>query len=60
MYSEILLGDERDRDVVDVHLVLANEVQQQIERTLEGVELDVIGVRGRFEIDGPAIAARLH
>ena len=33
--AEVLLGDERDRDVVDVHLVLANEVQQEIERTLE-------------------------
>ena len=32
---EVLLRDERDRDVVDVHLVLLDEVQQQIERPLE-------------------------
>ena len=48
---EVLLGDQRDRDVVDVHLVLANEVQEQIERPLEGVELDLVGVGRRFEID---------
>ena len=32
---EVLLRDQRDRDVVDVHLVLPDEVQQQIERPLE-------------------------
>ena len=33
--AEILLGDERDRDVVDVDLALANQMQEEIERTLE-------------------------
>nr|WP_263429880.1 hypothetical protein [Nannocystis pusilla] len=37
---EVLLGDERDRDVEDVELVLAHEVQQQVERALEHLELD--------------------
>jgi hypothetical protein len=46
---EVLLGDERDGNIVDVHLALANQMQQQIERTLEGVELDPVRVRGRFE-----------
>ena len=33
--AEILLRDERDRNVVDVHLVLSNEVQEQVERAFE-------------------------
>ncbi len=43
--AEVLLGDERDGDVVDVHLVLANEVDQQVERPLERIELDPVRVR---------------
>ena len=43
---EVLLGDERDRDVEDVELVLLDQVQQQIERTLEDVELDLVAGRG--------------
>src|SRR5258705_292542 len=35
---EILLRDERDRNVVDIQLVLLDEVQQQIERPLEVFE----------------------
>ena len=37
---EILLRDEHDRDVVDVQLVLPDQVQEQIERAVEVVELD--------------------
>jgi hypothetical protein len=43
--AEILLGNEGNRDVVDVHLVLANEVQEEIQRPLERLELDLVGVR---------------
>ena len=32
---EILLRDERDRNVVDVDLVLLDQVEQQVERALE-------------------------
>ena len=42
--GEVLLGNQRDRDVVDVHLVLLDEVNQQIERPLERFELDLVGV----------------
>jgi hypothetical protein len=35
---EVLLGDERDRDVEDRELVLLDQVQEQIERPLEHVE----------------------
>jgi hypothetical protein len=48
---QILLGDYRDRDVVDVHLTGANEVQEQIERAFEGIELDLVGVGRRFEVE---------
>lgn len=42
---EILLGDFLDGDGVDIQLVLFDEVEQEIERTLEDFELDfVIGV----------------
>ena len=32
---EVLLGDQRDRDVVDAELVLPDQMQQEIERALE-------------------------
>ena len=41
---QVLLGDEADRNVEDVELVLANQMQQQIERTLEDVELDAVHI----------------
>src|SRR6476660_3906863 len=47
---EILLRDERDRDVVDVQFVLLDEVQKQIERTLEPFESDRECVDAGFEI----------
>ena len=36
---EKLVGDPRDRNVGDVDLLLAHQVQQQVERTGEAVEL---------------------
>ena len=46
---EVLRGDERDRDVVDVDLVLPDQVQQQIERSLEVRQLDREGIGRRLE-----------
>ena len=43
---EVLLGDERERDVEDVELVLADQVQQQIERALEVGQRNTEGVPG--------------
>src|SRR5512134_522977 len=37
---EVLLRDPRDRDVVDVELVLADQVQQEVERPLEDFQAD--------------------
>ena len=37
---EELVGDPRDRDVGDLELLLAEQVQQQIQRAGERVELD--------------------
>ncbi len=48
---EVLLRDEDDRDVVDVHLVLLDEVQQQIERALEVLQADRIVAEDRLELD---------
>src|SRR5262249_40421503 len=47
---EVLLRDERDRNVVDADLVLLDEVQQQIERSLERLELDRKRVWRRLEL----------
>ncbi len=47
---EILRRDQRDRDVVDVHLVGANEVEQQIERPLEVREPDGERLGRRLEV----------
>ena len=41
---QVLLCDERDGNVVDVHLVLPDEVKQQIERAVEVLEPDGEGV----------------
>ena len=48
---EVLLRDERDRDVVDVHLVLLDEVEQQVERPLEILQADRIVLEDRFEFE---------
>ena len=40
----VLVGDAGDGDVVDVHLVLADEVEQEVERTLEDLEADLVVV----------------
>ena len=47
---EVLRGDQRDRDVVDVDLVPPDEVQQQIERAFEVLEVNRQGVDRRFEV----------
>ena len=38
--SEELVGDAGDRDVEDVDVLLPDQVQQQVQRPLEAVELD--------------------
>ena len=49
---EVLLGDERDGDVEDVEAVLADEVQQQVERALEVGQRDAEGVaRGEHLVE---------
>jgi hypothetical protein len=39
---EELLGDPGDGDVADVDLVALDEVQEQVERAVEGVECDLV------------------
>jgi hypothetical protein len=46
---QVLLRDPLDRDVVDIHLILLDEVEEQIERSLEDLELDLV-----FAGHGPA------
>jgi hypothetical protein len=46
---EVLLGDDRNLDVVDVHLVLLDQMNQQIERTFEGLHLDFDRLELRLE-----------
>jgi hypothetical protein len=43
-----LLSDQCDRDIVDVDLVLLDEVQQQVERTLEVLDANLVGQLGLF------------
>jgi hypothetical protein len=60
----VLARDGGDGDVVDVDLVLANEVQQQVQRPLEEREMDargVVGQRGLREVRGRGrLRARLR
>ena len=46
---EILPGDERDRNVVDIELALLDEMQEQIERPFEIIEPDRVGLEDGFE-----------
>src|SRR5262249_8858175 len=46
----VLLRDERYRDVVDVHLIFLDEVQQEIQRSLELLEAHREGVDVRLEV----------
>src|SRR3989441_6384164 len=48
---EVLLGDHRDRDVVNVDLVLLDQMQQEVQRTLELIQPDAIGVLRHIETD---------
>src|SRR5205823_299385 len=45
-----LLEDARDGDVADVHLVALDEVQQQVERAAERVEIDLVIVHERWPV----------
>ena len=56
---DVLLRDERDRDVEHVELVATHEVQEQIERSFEGVEGDRVGLpRADAVADGPQLDFR--
>ena len=46
---EVLLGDERDRNVVHVHLILPNQMNEQIEGAFERLQLDPDVFELRFE-----------
>jgi hypothetical protein len=47
---QVLRSNQRDGNVVDIDVVLFDEVQQQIERPLEVIELDGKGFGRRFEL----------
>ncbi len=47
---EVLVRDEGDRNVVDVHLMLLDEVQQQVERSFEVLQPNWVGFEDRFEL----------
>jgi hypothetical protein len=44
--DEELLGDLGDRDVEDVDVLLADQVQQQVERAVEALQVDGLRVLG--------------
>ena len=46
--AQILLSDQRDRDIVDVDLVLLDEVQQEVERALKVLDANLVGQLGLF------------
>jgi hypothetical protein len=49
---EVLFRHLEDRDVVDVHLVPLDEMQQQIERALEIIEVDRVRLEDGLEVVG--------
>ena len=48
---EILFGDQRDGNVIDVDLVLLDQMQEQIERPLVLIQTDPVGVFKRVHPD---------
>jgi hypothetical protein len=46
---EILLGDDGDLNVVHVHLVLLDQMNEQIERAVEALQLDLDRLELRLE-----------
>ena len=42
--GEILIGDGGDGNVVDIHLILANEIEEQIEGPLENTKADPVRI----------------
>jgi hypothetical protein len=50
--GEVLLGHPRHRDVEDVDVRFANQVEKQVERSLEGLQENLQGVRRDVEIGG--------
>ena len=53
---EVLRRDQRNRNVVDVDLVLLDQMKEEVNRTLEVLEPDRQGIGGRFEV----VRCRLH
>jgi hypothetical protein len=58
-HLDVALGDERDGDVEDVHLVLADEVEQQVQGPGEVRQLhpEQLGQRG---VQGPVVLGDAH
>ena len=48
--GEVLLGDEGNGDIEDVDVLLADEVDEQIERAAEGIEQDAQGIGRDIEV----------
>jgi hypothetical protein len=46
---EVLRGDFGDLDVVNVHFLLFDEIEQEVERTFEDGDGDFVG-RGHWEL----------
>ena len=49
-----MLGDSLDRNVIDIHLIAFDEVEQQIERTLEYIKFDLVVLHATLR---PLVAA---
>ena len=47
---QVLVRDRGDGDVVDVHLILADEVEKQVQRPLENTEADPVGIVGSIGV----------
>src|SRR5262249_21811277 len=48
--SQVLLGDVRDRDVVDVDFVFSDQIEQQVEWPLKDFQLNAVGVTPGFVV----------
>ena len=46
----VLVGDDGDRDMEDIQVLALDQVQQQVQRPLEGVEKDLQGIRRDVEV----------
>ena len=49
---DVLIGDLGDRDIQNIQILAFDQIEQQVQRSLEGIEKHLQGIRWNVEIGG--------